>query len=291
MKLGVVFPQTEIGDDPQVIRDFAIGVESAGYEFICAYDHVMGHRPHDLEGWHATVGPYTDTDAFHEVFVLFSHIAALTSTLELVTEVLVLPQRQTVLVAKQAAQLQLLSGGRLRLGVGVGWNFEEFRALGVDFEARGRRLAEQIELMRRLWTGDVVTFDGTYNTVSAGALLPAAPGGSIPIWIGGHADVALRRAAQIADGFMLELDLAGATATMKKLNRYRSEARRLDQPFGFSARVSVGPRDIARGVETALAWQALGVSHLAIETMDAGITDPRGHLELAKAFRKAWMRG
>jgi probable F420-dependent oxidoreductase len=287
VKLGVVFPQTEIGDDPQVIRDFATGIERAGYDFICAYDHVLGHRPSDRERWRE-IGPYTDVDAFHEVFVLFSHLAALTSRLEFVTEVLVLPQRQTVLVAKQAAELQLLSGGRLRLGVGVGWNPEEFRALGVEFDRRGRRLAEQVQLMRRLWSGEVVTFDGEFHSVHAGALLPAAPASTIPVWVGGHADVALRRAAAIADGFMLELDLERAADVVRSVEEYRAQFRRLEEPFGYSGRVRVDSRDVAGGVEAALEWQHLGISHLAIETMDAGVTAPRRHLELALAFLEGW---
>src|SRR6185437_6943472 len=156
LKLGAVFPQTEIGDDPAVIRAYAQGVEEAGFDFLAAYDHVLGHRPADPGQWRR-LGPYTDEHGFHEVFVLFAYLAAVTTRLELVTEVLVLPIRQTVLVAKQAAEIDLLSRGRLRLGIGVGWNPEESRAMGMTFHERGRRVVEQVELLRRLWSEEVVT--------------------------------------------------------------------------------------------------------------------------------------
>ena len=288
MKLGVVFPQTEIGDEPAAIRAYAQGVEAAGFDFLSAYDHVLGHRPADREQWNR-LGPYTDEHAFHEVFVLFAYLAAITTTLELVTEVLVLPIRQTVLVAKQAAEVDLLSGGRLRLGIGVGWNPEESRAMGINFRERGRRVVEQVELLRRLWSEDVVTMRGQFHDVAQGGLKPRRRGGSIPIWIGGAAPVVLQRAAAIADGFMLEHPLEEAAAVMQEINRLRRDRHRESLPFGFAARVHLRDGEVDDAIRRAKAWQEIGITHLAVETMDEGITDPGRHLDLAVAFHSAWI--
>ncbi len=287
MKLGVVFPQTEIGDDPGVIRAYAQGVEAAGFDFLSAYDHVLGHRPADPKQW-SELGPYTDAHAFHEVFVLFAYLAALTTRLELVTEVLVLPIRQTVLVAKQAAEIDLLSGGRLRLGIGVGWNPEESRAMGMSFRERGRRVVEQVELLRRLWQEDVVTMRGQFHDVAQGGIRPRRRGASIPIWIGGAAPVVLQRAASIADGFMLEHPLEEAPGIIEEINRLRRDRHRESQPFGFAARVHLREDAIDWAVDTARAWRDIGVTHLAVETMDEGLIDPERHLGLAAAFIDAW---
>ena len=153
MRFGVVFPQTEIGTDPITIRDYAQAAEELGYHHILAYDHVIGANPASRPGWRP---PYTYRDTFHEPFVLFGYLAGLTKKIELVTGIIILPQRQTVLVAKQAAALDVLSGGRLRLGVGIGWNPVEYEALGENFKNRGRRSEEQVEVMRKLWTQELV---------------------------------------------------------------------------------------------------------------------------------------
>jgi probable F420-dependent oxidoreductase len=287
VKLGAVFPQTEIGDDPSAIRGYALGVERAGFDFLGAYDHVMGHRPADPQRWQE-MGPYTDAHPFHEVFVLFSHLAAITSTLEFATEVLVLPLRQTVLVAKQAAELHLLSGGRLRLGIGVGWNSEEFRAMGVSFHDRGQRVVEQVELLRRLWAEDLVTMVGRFHDVQQGGLKPQRQGKQIPIWIGGRAKVVLERAAAVADGFMLEHSLEEAPHVIDQLNRYRKERHRESFAFGLATRVHIRKHDLPAAIDAARRWQALGVTHLSVETMDEGIREPAEHLELAQAFIAAW---
>lgn len=287
-RLGVVFPQTEIGDDVAVVREFAVGAEKAGYDFLAAFDHVIGHRPADPKGW-KEIGPYTDAHPFHEVFVLFSYLAALTTRIELVTEVLILPQRQTVLVAKQAAELQLLSGGRLRLGIGVGWNPEEYRALGLNFHNRGRRVAEQVAVLRRLWGEGLVTFHGEHHTIESGSLRPRPPM-TIPIWIGASADVAIRRAAAIADGFVMDHGLEEAPEVIAALRSYLAAEGRKPEDFGLAARVQLLPGDIAGGVEATLAWQNLGMTHISVSTMNQKITDPRGHLQLALEFMEAWRR-
>ncbi|EUA42468.1 F420-dependent oxidoreductase family protein [Mycobacterium xenopi 4042] len=155
MRIGVVFPQTEIGSDPGAIRAYAEQVEGLGFSHLLAYDHVVGADPKIHVGWN---GPYDLHSTFHEPLVTFGYLAAITTSLELVTGIVILPQRQTVLLAKQAAEVDLLSRGRLRLGVGLGWNAVEYEALGEDFSTRGRRCEEQVDLMRRLWTEETVTY-------------------------------------------------------------------------------------------------------------------------------------
>ena len=286
--LGVVFPQTEIGENVTVVRDYALTVEKAGYDFFAAFDHVIGHRPTDPEKWLVT-GPYTDAHAFHEIFILFSYLAAITTRLQFVSEVLVLPQRQTVLVAKQAAELQLLSGGRLRLGIGVGWNPEEYRALGMNFHDRGRRIVEQVAVLRRLWADDLLTFRGDHHTIEAGGLRPRPPS-SIPIWIGGHADVVIKRAAAIADGFVLDHTLEEAPKAISVLKDALASGGRKPENFGLAAEVQLSEGDMADSVEAAETWQKLGVTHLSVNTMNLGIRDPRRHQELAVEFMAAWRR-
>jgi len=288
VKIGVVFPQTEIGSDPERIRSYAVGVEEAGFDHLVAYDHVLGHRPNDAIAW-ANLGPYTDAHSFHEVFVLFSHLAAITSRIEFATEVLVLPQRQAVLVAKQAAELDLLSGGRLRLGIGVGWNPEEFRALGMNFHDRGKRVVEQVEILRRLWRDELTSVDGQFHTIRTGAIKPR-PRGQIPIWIGGYAPVTLWRAATIADGFMLEHSLDEAPEAIAAIRRYLIENRRDPSRFGLAARIQLREGATDAAMEEARAWEKVGVTHLSVNTMDGGLGDPDGHVRLARVFAEAWAR-
>ena len=286
MKIGLVFPQTEIGNQVEAIRDFAIGAETAGFEFLAAYDHVVGHRPSDPEHWR-TLGPYTDADAFHEVFVLFSYFAAITTRIELATEVLVLPQRQTVLVAKQAAELQLLSRGRFRLGIGVGWNPEEYRALGMSFHDRGKRVAEQVALLRQLWGQPFVSHEGPYHSLRNMGLNPRPESTPIPIWIGGSSSIALRRAASIADGFAFDQSIEEAPAVLKELNRYLAQSRRDERDFGLAARVRLG-RSIEGSLAEAAAWQALGITHLSLNTMNSALSGPDAHQAAALRFLAEW---
>src|SRR5882762_3126354 len=200
MKLGVIFPQTEIGSDPAVIRDYAQASESAGYDHLLVFDHVLGGKPERFDKL-GRRPPYTDQSPFHEVFVLFGYLGACTRRLELVTGIVILPQRQTALVAKQAAAVDVLSGGRLRLGVGIGWNHVEYEALNEDFHTRGRRVSEQIAVMRKLWTEPVVTFQGSYHHLDRAGINPLPVQRPIPVWMGGMAEPVLKRVAQISDGW------------------------------------------------------------------------------------------
>ena len=198
MKVGGVFPQTGIGADQLAVRDYAQSAESLGYDHILAFDHVIGANKASRPDWG---GAYSHTDSFHEPFVLFGYLAGLTERVELVTGVIILPQRQTVLVAKQAAAIDVLSGGRLRLGIGVGWNTVEYEALGENFHDRGRRSEEQIELMRALWTQEAVTFEGRWHKVTDAGLNPLPVQRPIPVWFGGRAEQTIQRVAQTVDGW------------------------------------------------------------------------------------------
>ena len=194
MRIGVTFPQIEFGNDPVAIRDYAQTIEGLGYTHFLAYDHVLGADASVRPGWS---GSYASQNPFHEVFVLLGYLAALTTSLELVTGVLILPQRQTALVAKQAAEVDVLSGGRLRLGVGVGWNEVEYEGLDKDFSNRGARSEEQIALLRALWTSPVITFDGQWERIDAAGINPLPVQRPIPIWIGGYAEATLRRVGRV----------------------------------------------------------------------------------------------
>ena len=201
MQIGVVFPQTEVGAAVADVRRYAIGVEALGFTHLLAYDHVLGADPEAHAPWH---GPYDVTTTFHEPFVLFGYLAACTR-LELVSGVIILPQRQTALVAKQAAEVDLLTEGRFRLGVGLGWNAVEYEALGQSFGERGRRMSEQIPLLRRLLSEPVVTHVGTYDRITAAGLAPLPTQRPIPIWVGGESPPAYRRIGRLADGWFPEV--------------------------------------------------------------------------------------
>src|SRR5262245_54134555 len=228
MKLGINFPQNDIGSDPRAIRDFAQALEEAGFDYLSTFEHVSGAHPDRFVGIDTgfPAPPYVYHDEFHEPFTLFAYLAGLTRRLELVTSVLVLPQRQTVLVAKQAAEVELLSGGRLRLGVGVGWNYAEYESLNEDFQSRGRRVEEQIELLRRLWAEPLVTFKGRWHNLDRVGIAPR-PTRQIPIWLGGgSSDRLLRRVARLADGWMPMLRLADAPEVLARLRDFMAEAGR-----------------------------------------------------------------
>jgi probable F420-dependent oxidoreductase len=274
VQVGVVFPQTEIGSDPVVIRAYAAAVEELGYAHILAYDHVLGADPDGHPGWS---GPYDVTTTFHEPFVLFGYLAAITS-LELVTGVIILPQRQTVLVAKQAAEVDVLTEGRFRLGVGLGWNSVEYEALGKDFGDRSRRIGEQVALLRRLWTESVVSFPGEHETVTAAGLAPMPVQRPIPIWFGAWAPAALRRAGRLADGWFPQAqpgpDLDAAVAEV----RAGAEAAGRDPAgLGMEGRVglSLGVLQAAERVE---AWRSAGATHLSVSTMGCGAIGVDAHI-------------
>ena len=276
MRIGVVFPQTEIGSDPGGVRAYAQAAQELGFGHLLAYDHVLGADVGKRPDW---AGPYTAEHQFHEIFVLFGYLAGVAHGLELVTGVLVLPQRQTALVAKQAAEIDLLTGGRFRLGVGLGWNFVEFESLGQDFSNRGKRAEEQIELLRRLWQEPVVTFEGGYHSVPAAGINPLPVQRPIPIWIGGSAEAAIRRAARLADGFFPQRPLEGGwPATMERFRGWVEEAGRDPAAIGIEWRIdiSTGTQDDWRAA--ADEWEALGATHLSVATMRAGLAGPDAHI-------------
>ncbi|MBI3927632.1 MAG: LLM class F420-dependent oxidoreductase [Armatimonadetes bacterium] len=276
MQIGVVFPQLEIGVDPQGLRTYARGVRDLGYRHIVAFDHVLGADPVGHPGWS---GAYDIDDCFHEPFALFSYLAAVVPEIEMVPGVIVLPQRQTVLVAKQAAQVDVLTGGRFRLGVGLGWNAVEFEGLGMDFRNRARRMEEQIELLRILWTQRTVTFHGRYHSIQAAGLNPLPVQRPIPIWFGATAEPALRRAARLGDGlFTLRPLPQGWSYTLDRLREWRREAGRDPESFGIEARLPAHPVEPEHWRAKVEEWRQLGASHLSVTTMGGGLSGPDEHL-------------
>lgn len=263
LRLGVVFPTCEIGDDPVAVRDFAQAAEDLGYDHLVAYDHVVGavHAERQPPLW----GPYTEADPFHEPFVLFGFLAGVTRRLELATGVIILPQRQTVLVAKQAAEIAVLSGGRLRLGVGTGWNYVEYDSLGVPFERRGARLDEQVDVLRQLWREPLVDFHGDFHRIDRAGILPKPPT-DIPIWFGGSSTRALARAAASGDGFLFGSSGPRITALVEQTQELLHANGRDSSTFGFEALVdwSKGPDGWRQELD---AWQRVGGTHLSIRTM------------------------
>jgi len=285
MRFGVVFPQTEIGTDPVLIGDFARTSEELGYQHILAYDHVIGANPASRPGWRP---PYTHRDTFYEPLVLFGYLAGLTKKIELVTGVIILPQRQTVLVAKQAAVLDVLCGGRLRVGVGIGWNPVEYEALGENFKNRGRRSEEQIEVMRKLWTQELVTFAGQWHKITDAGLNPLPIQRPIPIWFGGSDDRALRRLARLGDGWF---PLFGPDDTcreaIEKIKNYAREAGRDPKDIGIEGRIMIGQGSVDTWVKEIVEWKKLGATHLTVNTMKAGLGTPAAHIDAIRRFKEA----
>lgn len=264
MKLGVVFPSTDIGDDPAVLRDFAQTAEGLGYSHLLLPDHVIGAVHADRDP--PLSGPYTEDTPFHEPLTLFCYLAGVTTTIEFSTGILILPQRQTVLLAKQAAELAILSGNRFRMAVGTGWNYVEYEALGVEWRDRGEREEEQIELLRRLWTEHVLDYRGRFHRIDRGGILPR-PRRPVPIWLGGYQDVVHRRAARMADGFVFPgVNRAQATALVEKMRGYLVEYGRDPQSFGFEGAVTVHA-DRAKWRPQLESWRQLGASHVVVRAM------------------------
>lgn len=270
MQIGVTFPQLESGSDPGAIREYAEAVEGLGYRHLVAFDHVLG-ADRDREDPRMQTWPkaaYSHRDQFHEPFALFGFLAAVTHSLELATGILILPQRQTALVAKQAAEIDLLSGGRLRLGVGLGWNHLEYEALGVPWERRGKRMTEQMQLLRQLWTSPVVDFEGEFHSIPRVGINPL-PTHSIPIWTGAGSPAALRRAGRHADGVMAALGGAhpDVESWAQAVREALAEVGRDPSTFAIEGRVDLygrTPDEIAADVER---WRALGATHLSVNTM------------------------
>jgi probable F420-dependent oxidoreductase len=274
MRIGVVFPQTELAADPGVLRSYGQRVEELGFTHILAYDHVVGADPEVHQGWE---GPYDIKTTFHEPFVMFGYLAAVTS-LELVTGVIILPQRQSVLVAKQAAEVDLLTEGRFRLGIGLGWNAVEYEALGESFTNRGKRSEEQVEVMRKLWTEPSVTYTGKYHTVTGAGLAPLPTQRPIPVWFGAASDRAYERAGRLGDGWFPMMDPGpGLDYAREQVTRAAVSAGRDPESLGMEGRVSwTGDPDEA--ATQIAAWKAAGASHLSVNTMKAGLANVDEHL-------------
>ena len=263
MQLNAMFPTRDIGTDPAKIRDWAQAAEDLGYAYIEVPDHVFGATARD--GWTPL---YNETDPFHETFVMLGYLAAVTKRIRLSSGVLIAPQRQTGVIAKQAAEADLLSGGRLRLGIGVGWNHVEYEALGEDWKTRGARQAEQVEVLRRLWSEDLVTFNGRFHTLKEINILPLPVQRPIPIWFGGVSDAVVMRAARLGDGWMpiaapdenAELKLALLREEMKKHGRDGAG-------FGIEGWLRMHEADPQRWAAAADGWRKLGADMVMLYPM------------------------
>lgn len=287
MEIGIVFPHNEIGTDPGAIKAWAQGAEGLGAGHMLIYDHVLGADPDRPGGFR---GPYDKDVAFHEPFSVFSFMAAVTSTITFMTAVLILPQRQTALVAKQAAELAILSGNRFRLGIGTGWNEVEYEALDVPFDGRGARQSEQVELMRRLWREDSLTFDGKHHTVTRASILPR-PSESIPIWFGGIAPALLRRCGRLGDGWVpLGGPNEASAQALKTIREHREAASLSWSGFGIQAQAQYRGGTPERWARHASRWKDLGCTHLAIATHNAGNATVDDHLCAAAEYLDAVRR-
>lgn len=285
MKLGAIFPQLEIGPDPGAIREYAQTVEGLGYHHLGIFDHVLGADVSYYKDWR---GPYTSQSLFHEPFVLYGYIAAITRKLELATEIIVLPQRQTALVAKQAAEVDVLSGGRLRLGIGIGWNAVEYEALGEDFHNRGRRSEEQVRLMKALWTQEVVTFEGRWHKVTSAGINPLPVQRPIPVWFGGGEEPVLRRIARLGDGWLPQGQPTSPVVQqrLELLKTYLREAERDPSSIGIEARLNANVTQ-EEWTASLAAWKELGATHISLNTMGAGLRTLAQHLEALRRFHEA----
>ena len=278
MQIGVVYPQTELRGDPTAVLRIGKAVEDLGFDHLLAYDHVLGAVHADRTP--PLTGPYTEHDPFHDPFVMFAYLAGITERIGFATGILILPQRQTALVARQAADVDLLSRGRLRLGVGVGWNSVEYEALGQDFHTRGARQEEQIQLLRRLFTEPVVDFAGRFDRIDRAALVPK-PARSIPIWLGGYGEKAFDRAARLADGFMF-VGGRGVDQAVDKWTALRDRVRDLGRPvdeFGADYLIAPGASGVADLPAQVDAWREAGGTHVSVVTMGLGLDSIDAHID------------
>lgn len=288
MRIGAVFPHQEIGNDPLVIRDWAQAAEDIGYSHILAYDHVLGatHEDRDPELW----GPYTEDDPFHELFVLFGFFAACTQRIGLASGVLILPQRQTALVAKQAAEVDILSGGRLRLGIGTGWNYVEYDSLNETFDDRGARQEEQVDVLRALWTEPLIDYESDHHKIQRAGLNPL-PQRSIPIWFGGFAPVAFARAARIGEGFIYGGAHADNLQAHQSMLAHLENSGRDSSEFGHEALMNFqsGPDN---WVIEAQAWANVDADFISMRAqrlrgMGDGLASPQAHIDALRTYWEA----
>lgn len=288
MKFGISFPQKDIGNDPLAIRDFVQAAEEMGYARMTFVDHVLGAPvvEEDEPTW--TEG-YTIESCFHEPMTLLAYLAGLTKAIRLVTANIILPQRQAVLVAKQAAEIDLLSGGRLTLGIGLGWNEVEYQALGMDFTNRGKRVAEQIDVMRRLWSEDTVNYEGEWHRFDHAGLNPRPIQQPIPIWFGAVADPAIRRAARLGDGLLVFPHFGGLDEARAKIDLFlecAASTGRDPSTLGVDATIYAGdrgPEEWARATED---WTSIGATDITFRTTDSGFTSIVDHLAAMERFIK-----
>lgn len=289
MQIGVVFPHTEIGNDPAVIRDYAQAVEGMGCTHLIAYDEVLLTDADAVEVKEMMLY-YTLKNTFHEPLVLFGFLAGVTKKLGLATSVLIVTARQTGLVAKQAAEVDVLSGGRLRLGLGLGWNTLAYRALGQEFHDRGKRSEEQIAVLRALWTQKAVNFSGKWHEVAHLGLNPMPVQRPIPIWLGGMADQVLERVGRLADGWFPDTTAAPDAAFEEKLARMRQHARvagRDPKFIGVEGRLTAAGRTPDQWAAEAETWHRLDASHISLDTMNAGLRSVDEHIKTIRRFAEA----
>jgi len=291
MQAGVIFPQTECGADVAAIGAFVQAVEAMGFDHLFVADHVLGADPAFHS--HPSLATYSHRAVVHETFTLLAYLAAITHRLTLATGILILPQRQTALVAKQAAQIDVLSGGRLRLGIGVGWNAVEFEALNETFENRGRRSAEQVAVLRALWTEPVVDFRGEFHRISHAGLNPMPIQRPIPIWFGVGSreqpvppDAALRRIGRLADGWSPNFapDAPGQ-ALVARVHAYAREAGRDPAGLPLEGRIRLAGQTPDGWTKQIEAWKALGATSVIAEPRNAGLRFPDGHLDVLRRFK------
>lgn len=288
MKIGAAYPQIELGGDPIAVDKIGRAVEALGYDHFLMYDHVVGavHENRVPPLWEH--GPYTEKDPFHDPLVVFGYLAGITQRIELVTGVLILPQRQTVLVAKQATDIDLLSGGRLRLGVGSGWNYVEYDALGEDFATRGPRLTEQIGYLRQLWAEPLVTFKGKFDSLDRAAIVPR-PNRQIPIWCGGFTEPSFARAARLANGYIYASAIEHGLLGLQRVRHHLKQVGRSSDDFGAEyllQNAKAGGLTVQEGLDSAKRWQDAGGTHVSVVTMGLGYQTMDQHIDHLAEFRQ-----
>lgn len=285
MRIGLVYPQTEFGNDPSLIRDYAQTAEGLGFSHILAYDHVLGASTDHPD---AASMPYTIQHPFQEPLVLFAFLAGITHKIEFATGIIILPQRQTALFAKQAATLDVLSAGRLRVGIGLGWNEVEYIALNEDFRNRSKRIEEQVHVMRELWTKPLVEMHHRWHTIPKAGLNPLPLQRPIPIWFGGAAEPALRRAARLGDGWMANTRRpADIKPALEIIKQTLLQVGKDPHKFGLEVRISFGSGDPESWKQAVASWQSVGATHLSFNTMGSRFNSPQEHLQAIRDFAQA----
>lgn len=288
MPIGAFFPNLAFDNDPEAIREWALAVEALGYDYIDVPDHTVAV---DRASRPEFRGPYDLTNPYHETFVTMGFLAAITRRVRLKSSVLILPQRQTALVAKQAVEVDVLSGGRLDLGIGVGWNPIEYEALGENWKTRGRRQNQQVEALLRLWCDEIVQFEGEWDTLKGVGLNPAAVQKPIPLWFGGSVDATLRRAARHGAGWIPlgEPDETSAER-LDTLRGFLAEEGRDPADFGIECWIRTRDPDPQTWLTNAQAWMKLGATHVTLYTAGTYLGDVSEQIEALRRFRELMSR-